>query len=417
MLFMPDIRLKLINALLDKYERSRAFRNGKAPTRRIILKLYNNGIAEFPDYNIENPEKRLIVNQAVCQLKADRIVDFSWMRGEINHIISEVWLLFERLEVAYKLAERTPKKDEIEDLCVEIEKLQRQLHLTWALDFLNDALDAIKRNQKLPVIVPTGKTERERLIKAIQFIDSMGETELTQRVFSISCFGDSKLFEQSVKSRLLSILRKYLDVRADSTEEDILRHVGIIKYPEQFDFCGEVQICFGNGTVDYAPLGLGGSIFISDVRRIAKIKMNNIARIITIENRANYFDYIQKQKSPDELVLYHAGQFSPSRKGFFLHVKNAMQKNCSWLHWGDIDYGGFSMLFRLRKEVSSGIQALRMGINELETYGRFAAPIQQSYADKLRTLLSKPELSDCCECIKYMIDNKLRLEQESMLTE
>ncbi|WP_312644141.1 Wadjet anti-phage system protein JetD domain-containing protein [Hydrogenoanaerobacterium sp.] len=415
---MTDIRLKLINTLLDKYERSIAFKTGDAPTRRIMLKLYHNGLADFPDYNIENPEIRLTVNRAVCQLKVDGVVDFKWMKGEVNHIISEAWLIFENLETAYKLVGRMPKKDEIEEVRAELESLQGQLHLEWALDYLNDVLDAINRNRKLPAIVPASKSDRINLIKTIRFIDNLGETELTERVFSMSCFGDSKLFERSVKSKLLSILRKYMDMADDSTEEDILRQAGITKYPEQFDFCGDIQICFDAGTVDYTPLDLGGSVFISDVRRITNIKMNNIARIITIENRANYFDYIQKQKSPDELVLYHAGQFSPSRKMFFLAIKKSMQNsNCSWLHWGDIDYGGFSMLLRLRKEIFTDVQAYRMGTIELKKFSRFTVPIQQSYAEKLRALLSKSELTDCYECINYMVDNKLRLEQESMLTE
>jgi hypothetical protein len=245
----------------------------------------------------------------------------------------------------------------------------------------------------------------------------MGEVQLTQRIFSMSCFGDSKLFERAIKSKLLAILRKYAEFAVDATEKDILRLVGITKYPEQFEFCGNVQINFDNGTIDYAPLKLGGSIFISDVRRIINIEMNSITRVITIENRANYFDYVQKQKSPDELVLYHAGQFSPSRKVFFLTIKSAMPKNCNWLHWGDIDYGGFSMLLRLRKEVYGSVKALRMNTIELQKYSGFARSIQQSYIDKLKLLLGKQELADCYGCINYMIENKIRLEQEAMLTE
>lgn len=415
---MTEVNLKLINALLDKYERSAAFKTGDRPSRRILLKLYHDGLTEFPDYNIENPESRQTVNRAVCRLTVDGIVDFNWMKGEVNHIIAEVWLIFENLGAAYKLAGRTPKKDIIEEIRAELEYLGGTLHLEWALDYLKDALDAISRSRKLPAIIPADKTDRLNLMKAIQFVDTLGETELTERVFSMSCFGDSKLFERSVKSKLLSILRKYTDTTANCTEEDILRHAGITKYPEQFDFCGDIQICFETGITDYTPLRLGGSIFIADVKRITDINMRNISRIITIENRANYFDYIQKQKSPDELVLYHAGQFSPSRKVFFLAIKRAMQHgNCSWLHWGDIDYGGFSMLLRLRKEIFRDVQAWQMGTIELEKFRRFTVPIQQPYIDRLKILLSKPALSDCYECIRYMISNKIRLEQESMLIE
>lgn len=414
---MTNMKSMIINALLDKYERSTAFKSGEKPMRRIMLKLYSNGVTEFKEYDIENHERRTLINQSVSELQANGIVDFKWAKGESNHFISEVWLVYEQLDEAYKSIGRTPKKDTVEDICTEIEKLQDYVHLDWQVSFLTDALDSIHRSKKIPSILPDDKVERNNLYKAIRFINKTGETEMTARVFSMSCFGDSKLFERTVKSKLLSILRKYDDFSEEATEEDVLRQVGIIKYPEQFDFCGNIQIYLDNKPIDYSPLNFGGSIFITDIKRGILIDINKISRIITIENRANYFSYITTERRDDELVVYHGGQYSPARKIFFLTMKKAMPRNCVWLHWGDIDFGGFRMLLRLRREISDAVVPYRMGVSDLQKYSEYTAGISNPYIDKLNTLLQMPELSDCHDCIHYMIDNKIKLEQEAMLAE
>ncbi len=414
---MAKIETEILNALINKYERSVFFKQGSMPTKKIKLNLYGNGKSEFPQYDIENSEKRLLVNNAVESLKEKDIVLFKWERGETNHIISEVWLVFERLDCAYKLAGRIPKKNTVDEICIEIEQLQSCASLSWAVQFLQDTLDFIRKNKKIPALLPDNKFERNNLYKTIKYINSMGEIEMPIRIFSMGCFSDSKMFERSVKSKLLSILRKYNDLGEDATEEDVLSLVGIVKYPEQFDFCGNIQICINNKTIDYYPLNYGGSISIYDIRRGIDIDISNISRIITIENRANYFAYIKTEKRDDELVVYHGGQYSPARKTFFLALKKAIHDNCAWLHWGDIDYGGFSMLLRLRREISEMINPFRMSVSELQKYSEYTATISKSYREKLSTLLDVPLLSDSVPCIRYMIDNNLRLEQEAMLME
>jgi hypothetical protein len=139
--------------------------------------------------------------------------------------------------------------------------------------------------------LPEDKTAREDLFRAIQFIDGMGDSDLLERVFSIQCFGDSKKFERTVKSRLLSVLRKYLDSDEDAKDEDLLRQVGIVKYPEQFEFCGNATLSFECGAVDFSCLCYGGSVCLPDLIRGGFVIASGVDRVLSIENRANYIDY------------------------------------------------------------------------------------------------------------------------------
>jgi hypothetical protein len=74
-------------------------------------------------------------------------------------------------------------------------------------------------------------------------------------------------------------------------------------------------------------------------------------------------------------VLYHGGQFSPSRGAFFRALAAAMPEGSAWRHFGDIDYGGFSMLARLRREIRPDIQPYRMDERELARYAAQPQPV------------------------------------------
>ncbi|MDA8229111.1 MAG: DUF2220 family protein [Desulfitobacterium hafniense] len=181
---------------------------------------------------------------------------------------------------------------------------------------------------------------------------------------------DSKRFEKTIRARLVRILKKYLDFDDKFTEEDLLRQIGITRYPEQFEFCGPVTISFQNGSVDFTPMRFGGTVNTNDIRRGQLHIAPHIGRVLSIENRANYIEYIYKHKNTAELVLFHGRQFSPAKRIFLKAVANAIPNNCEFCHWGDIDYGGFSMLARLRREITSKGISISYGEKGISTICR-----------------------------------------------
>lgn len=408
---------RLLNALLDKYEKSQAFRESKVPRRRILLNLFNEGKTDFPDYDIEKSEQRSAVNQDVRELADQGLLGFEWMKGETGHIIARVWLDLEHLCEAYAFVCRTPRRETLDDLYLELLEAKDFAKTPWIRAFFEDSSRFIEEKQSLPALLPGDQTVQKHLFETLRALDDLGEAEVTERVFSMKTFGDSKLFEKSVRSRLVSILRKYLEADDDAKEADLLKEAGLVKYPEQFEFCGPLQLQKTNGSIDFSLLCGNASLSLTDLEE-GEIELGErLERVITIENRANYFDYIRKNKQEGELVIYHGGQYSPSRKQFFLKVRDAMEEDALWLHWGDLDYGGFTMLARLRREISPFVRPFRMDLSELLRFRHLAALAGADYGEKLKRLLDQEELKDMQECIHYMAENGLRLEQESMLTE
>lgn len=73
------------------------------------------------------------------------------------------------------------------------------------------------------------------------------------------------------------------------------------------------------------------------------------------------------------------------------------------------------MLARLRREISSNIEPYRMNIQELITFAAFTTSFSSEYSQKLHELSARAELSDCSECLAYMLEHCMRLEQEALL--
>ncbi len=55
------------------------------------------------------------------------------------------------------------------------------------------------------------------------------------------------ILNELLEMRLLRILKKYLDCDDQTIDEQLLNQIGIVKYPEQFEFCGPISLNFPDG--------------------------------------------------------------------------------------------------------------------------------------------------------------------------
>ena len=411
-----DYKHQILSQLLDWYESSPSYLRGETPSQRRIMRLYDYGKTDFPAYDIENHILRKDINQAVHELTAASIIKYEWLPGQAGHIIQKLWLISEKLPEAYSYANRQPKSIRVDAIVSQLQETLAQLSEPWAIAWLREQIEKSTRTRSVSSALPSDKSERDDLLRAVLALNQRTEAETLERVFSMHLFGDSKRFEKTVRSRLIRILQQYLAQEEDMTEESLLRLAGLTRAPEPFEFSGTLTLVLPHGSIDFSLLPYGATITSADVNAGDFVCGESIRRVLSIENKANYIDYVRKNQSPDELVIYHGGQYSPAKRVFLQKLCAALPADFAFLHWGDIDYGGFSMLGRLRREIYHSVRPWKMGISELEQYGKYCAGFKKPYADKLSTLLAAPELSDCADCIEYMLKNAVRLEQEAMLT-
>lgn len=407
---------QLLHALLDKYERGTGYVQGKKPVQRIKLNLYNKGKSDFKSYDIEKSEIRSQYNEEIITLHAIGIIDFKWMDAEEGHIIAEVWIVFEQLEEAYQLLGRIPKGDTVDEVLLLLMEAQEKSTSPWLLAYLNGLIETISRKRSVGSLLPDSLEETKDFLCALITADHLSEDEILERVFSIRCFGDSKRFEAIIRPKFISVLKRHLDdIEEDAKDEEILRRVGIVKYPEQMEFCGAIQIELDGGIVDYTPLQYGATVNAKDVRMGKFSISNSVKRVLFIENRANFVDYIFHDKHIEELVVFHGGCYSPVKGLFFQKLISAALPGMEFFHWGDIDYGGFSMLARIRRNIMPEMKPYRMCDEELINFRDYATSFGESYSQKIKKLKDLPELKDCINCLDFMISNRIKLEQEALI--
>ena len=100
---------------------------------------------------------------------------------------------------------------------------------------------------------------------------------------------------------------------------------GITKYPEIIEFCGDLEFYIKNEIIEYKKETLGSYVNSYNVRDMKNLKIKNANKIIFIENKANYIDYIQNKKKENEFVIYHGGMYSPTKGEFFSKIYQAMK--------------------------------------------------------------------------------------------
>ena len=411
-----DYKRKILLHLIKWYENSPAYTRGELPSKRRVLRLYDGGKTDMPEYDIENHSVRTDINKAVIELANWDYIGYEWMKGQHNHIISKIWLHLENIDSIYDYLKLIPKDLGVDDAIAKLALLVETSKEQWLINWAEDRIREINKKRKVGSSLPKDPIERQDLFKVLHLLSSVNEMETLERVFSFQCFGDSKRFEKTTKKRLIRIIKKYLSEDEDCSDESALRLVGLVRYPEQFEFAGSLSMSFHDGVFDYSLFPFEGIITSNDVN-VGSFELNpKTKHILSIENKANFIDYVRKGKVENEVVLLHGGQFSPAKRIFLQKIISSMPTGCSFSHWGDIDYGGFSMLARLRREILPETKPYKMSVNELKMYIDFCAGFDDKYSVKLSSLLYSPNLIDFTDTIKFMLEKRVRLEQESMLT-
>ena len=134
------------------------------------------------------------------------------------------------------------------------------------------------------------------------------------------------------------------------SDDEMLAQVGIVKAFEQVEFCGGISGRLYGKPVDFSLFRHGIVLNSYTVKDLEVEGIGGVDRVLFIENKTNYMDYISKGKGRDELVIFHGGFYSPVKGEFFAKVHAAGQRaGAKFYHWGDIDIGGFRMFKRLKE--------------------------------------------------------------------
>ena len=381
--------------------------------RRILLKMN-----EIKQYDIEEYEKRQIFHDTIKELKTEGVVDFSWEKYQQDTILEKVWLQKENIEKAYQTIKRKNPKQTSRYVKSELEKIE--FTQPWLIHFQTETISQLEKSEKEISYLP--KEKIQNIIRTLKKIDIMKQTQL-KRSFSMECYQDSKYFEKEIERPLISIIRKYKikpEYEKEYTDEQVLLEVGIEKAPEIFEFYGELEIEIGDidkKIVIYTQDTIGSYLNSFTVKQM-RIKPNSkIQKVLFIENKTNYLDYILKHKDSKQLIIYHGGMYSPMKQLFFEKVYQTLKdnENITFYHWSDIDIGGFQIFTRLKENIIPTLKPYLMDEYAFLAKKQYHKPMEDTYVDKLRKMLEDNKYEMFYPVMKRMLENNAKLEQEAFL--
>ena len=287
---------------------------------------------------------------------------------------------------------------------------EAEFNQAWINNYKNDMINYLNEKHKTNSLFPVQFAQE--ILQVLSQIDNKEEN--LKRVLSIKCFGDSKYFEKNIEHILIRIIKTYLLENSEEySNDDILLEVGISKYPEVFEFCGNMEYYINGEKIEYKKETMGSYINSYNVNKISNLKIKNANKILFIENKANYIDYIQNKQKDDEFVIYHGGMYSPIKGKFFRKIYEASTEQ-EFYHWSDIDIGGFRIFTRLKKIIPQ-LKEYKMDTEAFYAKKEFWKEMNQDYRKKLEQLKTQQDYEEFYDVIDAMLENNSKLEQESFI--
>lgn len=416
-----DYKVWVLEKLLAKYEASKAFASGIF-SKRIAIDVKKE---VWLQDSLEHPDEKLLFLSALDFLKDKHMIDYSWEKYEKGNLVEKIWLIPEEaaIEACYQSLHRIPKKNLANKLAEQIQNYRNMLPVDCALcRFFNEMITQIEKNHQIPRFFTDNSSLNEDILKGLTYIEQ-NQDEIMERLLSSKLYdGDSKYFERNVKAKVISVL-KYLKKKEDEEileDDELLREKGVVRWPEILEFTGKITAVLEDGeTVDFSAQKYGAYVNSETVRHIKEVMMSEVRQITFIENKANYIWYISHIQEADELVVYHGGFYSPIKGIWFQKLyegSKRQQRNVTYLHWSDIDVGGFHIFFRLNRNIVPELQPYKMDEKTLLRFKESAAKIQsESYRSKLQEMAVNTDYMKFWKVIQTMLTLDIRLEQENII--
>jgi hypothetical protein len=391
---------KLLIYLVENYRKSKKDLGENKTNRRTqvkpekLYKKYNSNDGDFEEieelnYTVEILSKKGFISYSVetfgTQIKGIYLVDEKIV--EIENYLNQKYEYI--------------SKD------MQLKKLN-----TLISTYQNASLICTKECERLSEYVkkrkiPKDLDELEDVLKAISFIEKNQE-DLWIREVSMKVYGDSKFFEEKTLTSVCTLLRKYSKEKNDTESElldEILLTYHILKEPQKLCMKGAMILTILGKEVDISGLSEGIEIMASDLKNIDAIKILS-PRFLTIENKTSYLRY----QDQDTTTFYLGGYANRYQRDFLKLVYHG-NPYIEYLHFGDIDAGGFWIHDNLCEITGINFLLFHMSVEELKNskYSMCLHPLTDRDRIRLQELKTRELYTTT---ITYMLENNVKLEQE-----
>ena len=187
-------------------------------------------------------------------------------------------------------------------------------------------------------------------------------------------------------------------------DENLLKRFNIYDTEQEICLKGPMTIEMYGKEIDVECFSGGVSFSIQDIEKVSFISVR-CEEVMTIENKTSFL-----RMNHPYCYMYLGGFATKAQIAF---IKKLFKDNPDkiYSHFGDIDAGGFWIHKKLCEQTGINFQLFHMNKNDLRnpTYSNCLQPLTEQDQKRLCTL--KEDLI-YGECIHYMLDHNVKLEQE-----
>lgn len=381
---------QILNVLLDKYEGSKSFIGANQINQSFVCKVAQM----FPKYKDDSEyELFCAVNEAVNTLAVQGFVTAKKLK---SGVVQSVTLKLDAINETYEYLGRIPKSDIVIDL-KKILLFYKDCNAILSA-YCSRQLERLAENKSVEFFDDDFDIY-ESILKSVSKITEL-KNETFERDFSIRVLGDSKAFEK-IRSKVVLLLYEYGDFPDKDT---LLADLNIVKNPGHVYFKGNGKITVCGQEIDFSKMIGDMAISSEMLKNVDDITVLGDV-VITIENLTTFNAF----KCENSFAIYLGGYHNTSRRNFIQKVYE-QNRDKQYLHFGDIDAGGFYILQHLRNKTGIAFVPYCMDVKTLKANLRYSKKLTKNDKKRLAALND----TEFGETVEFMLENNCKLEQEAM---
>ena len=387
----------MLTLLADKYRSSKKDSGTNIIKRRTQLdpvKLYR----KYRDNNADI-KQLMEVNETISCCAKKGWIEFS--QPSFSAEIEKIYLVDAKIiEIEAYLSEKY-------GYVTKNSKLQVLQKLVTEYSGVNAVLDTECAKVKANLAenkLPKDYKQLSEIWKALAFVLD-NRRMLYIREASMLIYGSSKYFEENTLNKVCSILREYYGKPCSEGEmpDEILECFQLFRTQPQLHIKGNVQLLYAGKLLDVSAASDGVAINPKCLPDSIRVQA---AQLMTVENWTSY----QRMHDIDCCYIYLGGYANRWQRDF---LQNLYDENpgITYLHFGDIDAGGFYIYDHLCRLTGIPFSMYKMSVLELQEpkYVSCQQPLTEN--DRLR-LQSLTQNERFAVVANYMLRHNVKLEQE-----
>ena len=393
-----ELSKAILNKLISKYENSKASQGVAKRNVKISLTMTDDVFKEHRNYD----EGKLKAALSILSLKKFVFViknSSRYERIELNldpKSIDECYIFLNRENPKYR-------KEELISYLTFLSKIDNETIQNMSSSFLYDLSEG---KQKHVETYFSSLDELKKIVKVVLEVANL-ECEVSERVFSIKCFGDSKTL-MNIKSKVNVILKEFSE-EIYNDEDDPLFNLGVVSNTNYAFIKGDLSFKINDQLIDLGKYK--NELALSDkmIDEIEIISLNE-SKIITIENLTNFLEF-----NEDGFIAIYLGGFHNSVKRKLLLKIREANSNLTFYHFGDIDAGGFYILNHLKEKTRINFIPFKMKVDVFINNLSRAKDLTKNDIKRLERMKDDSRFDEFKEVIEAMLKENKKLEQEALI--